>query len=41
MTFELGAAYIEQITLSSGVAQQTNFHEYRVMRMSVAPPMGT
>jgi isoquinoline 1-oxidoreductase beta subunit len=30
MTFELGAALVEQITLSGGVARQTNFHEYRV-----------
>jgi len=41
MTVGLGAALIEEITLSSGVAQQTNFHEYRVIRMSVAPLMGT
>ena len=41
MTFELGAALVEQITFSSGIAQQTNFHKYRVTRMSVAPPMGT
>jgi isoquinoline 1-oxidoreductase beta subunit len=41
LTVGLGAALIEEITLSSGVAQQTNFHEYRVIRMSVAPLMGT
>ena len=39
MTFGLGAALIEQITLKDGVVQQTNFHEYRVMRMSDMPPM--
>ena len=39
MTFGLGAALIEQITLKDGVVQETNFHEYRVMRMSDMPPM--
>jgi isoquinoline 1-oxidoreductase beta subunit len=39
MTFGLGAALIEQITLKDGVVQQTNFHEYRVMRMSDMPLM--
>src|SRR5215469_7201492 len=39
MTFGLGAALIEQITIKDGVVQQTNFHEYRVMRMSDVPPM--
>jgi len=39
MTFGLGAALIEQITVEDGVVRQTNFHEYRVMRMSDVPPM--
>jgi CO/xanthine dehydrogenase Mo-binding subunit len=39
MTFGLGAALIEQITVSNGVVQQTNFHAYRVMRMSDMPLM--
>ena len=39
MTFGLGAALVEQITVKNGVVQQTNFHEYRVMRMSDVPPM--
>src|SRR5262249_59659885 len=39
MTFGLGAALVEQITVKNGVVQQTNFHEYRVMRMSDMPPM--
>jgi NAD(P)-dependent dehydrogenase (short-subunit alcohol dehydrogenase family) len=39
MTFGLGAALIEQITVRNGVVQQTNFHEYRVMRMSDMPLM--
>jgi len=39
MTFGLGAALIEQITVKDGVVQETNFHEYRVMRMSDMPPM--
>jgi isoquinoline 1-oxidoreductase beta subunit len=39
MTFGLGAALIEQVTIKDGVVQETNFHEYRVMRMSDMPPM--
>ena len=39
MTFGLGAALIEQITIKNGVVQETNFHEYRVLRMSDMPPM--
>ena len=39
MTFGLGAALTEQVTVRDGVVQQTNFHEYRVMRMSDVPPM--
>jgi isoquinoline 1-oxidoreductase subunit beta len=39
MTFGLGAALIEQITIRDGVVQQTNFHEYRVMRMPDMPLM--
>jgi len=39
MTFGLGAALIEQITFKDGVVQETNFHEYRVVRMSDMPPM--
>jgi isoquinoline 1-oxidoreductase beta subunit len=39
MTFGLGAALVEEITFKHGVVQQTNFHEYPVMRMSDVPPM--
>ena len=39
MTFGLGAALVEQITVKDGVVQETNFHQYRVMRMSDVPPM--
>ena len=39
MTFGLGAALIEQITIKNGVVQEANFHEYRVMRMSDMPIM--
>ena len=39
MTFGLGAALIDQITVRNGVVPQTNFHEYRVMRMSDMPLM--
>ena len=39
MTFGLGAALIEQITVRNGVVPQTNFHEYRVTRMSGMPLM--
>ena len=39
MTFGLGAALVEEITVKNGVVQQTNFHEYPVMRMSDVPPM--
>ena len=39
MTFGLGAALIEQVTIKNGVVQETNFDEYRVMRMSDMPPM--
>ena len=39
MTFGLGAALIEQINIKNGVVQQTNFDDYRVMRMSDMPPM--
>jgi isoquinoline 1-oxidoreductase subunit beta len=39
MTFGLGAALIEQITVKDGVVQETNFHQYQVVRMSDMPPM--
>jgi isoquinoline 1-oxidoreductase beta subunit len=39
LTFGLGAALVEEITLKNGVVQQTNFHEYPVMRMSDVPLM--
>jgi isoquinoline 1-oxidoreductase beta subunit len=39
MTFGLGAALVEQITFKNGVVQQTNFHEYPVIRMSDVPVM--
>ena len=39
MTFGLGAALREQITIKDGVIQQTNFDNYQVMRMSDVPPM--
>jgi isoquinoline 1-oxidoreductase beta subunit len=39
MIFGLGAALIEQINLKDGVPQESNFHNYRVMRMSDVPPI--
>jgi len=39
MTFGLGAALRERITIKDGVIQQTNFDGYQVMRMSDIPPM--
>jgi isoquinoline 1-oxidoreductase beta subunit len=39
MTFGLGAALREQITIKDGVIQQTNFDSYPVLRMSDIPPM--
>ena len=39
MTFGLGAALRERLTIKDGVMQQTNFDGYRVMRMSDMPPM--
>jgi isoquinoline 1-oxidoreductase beta subunit len=39
MTFGLGAALIEQITVKDGVVQETNFDQYQVVRMSDMPPM--
>jgi isoquinoline 1-oxidoreductase subunit beta len=39
MIFGLGAALIEQINLVNGEPQQSNFHDYRVTRMSDVPPI--
>jgi isoquinoline 1-oxidoreductase beta subunit len=39
MTFGLGAALRERITIKDGVIQQTNFDTYQVLRMSDIPPM--
>jgi isoquinoline 1-oxidoreductase subunit beta len=39
MTFGLGAALRERITIKDGVIQETNFDGYQVMRMSDIPPM--
>jgi isoquinoline 1-oxidoreductase beta subunit len=39
MVFGLGAALIEQINLKDGLPQESNFHDYRVMRMSDVPPI--
>ncbi len=39
MIFGLGAALIEQINLKNGVPQESNFNDYRVMRMSDVPPI--
>jgi isoquinoline 1-oxidoreductase beta subunit len=39
MTFGLGAALKEQITIKGGVIQETNFDSYPVLRMSDIPPM--
>jgi isoquinoline 1-oxidoreductase subunit beta len=39
MTFGLGAALRERITIKDGVIQQTNFDGYQVMRMSDMPAM--
>jgi isoquinoline 1-oxidoreductase beta subunit len=35
--FGLSNALMERITIRNGVAQQTNFHDYPVMRMASAP----
>jgi isoquinoline 1-oxidoreductase subunit beta len=39
MIFGLGAALIEQVNLVNGEPQQSNFHDYRVTRMSDVPPI--
>jgi isoquinoline 1-oxidoreductase subunit beta len=39
MIFGLGAALIEQVNLTDGVPRESNFHDYRVTRMSDVPPI--
>jgi isoquinoline 1-oxidoreductase beta subunit len=39
MIFGLGAALIEQINLTNGEPKESNFHDYRVTRMSDVPPI--
>jgi isoquinoline 1-oxidoreductase beta subunit len=39
MIFGLGAALIERVNLVNGEPQQSNFHDYRVTRMSDVPPI--
>jgi isoquinoline 1-oxidoreductase subunit beta len=39
MIFGLGAALIEQVNLTDGVPKESNFHDYRVTRMSDIPPI--
>jgi isoquinoline 1-oxidoreductase beta subunit len=35
--FGMGAGLMQEITLDKGVVQQTNFHNYPVVRMNEAP----
>ena len=39
MIFGLGAALIEQVNLTNGEPKESNFHDYRVTRMSDVPPI--
>lgn len=41
VSFGLGAAIGEKITVSEGRVEQSNFHDYRPLRMSAAPPVTT
>jgi isoquinoline 1-oxidoreductase beta subunit len=41
VAYGLSAALIEQLTVKAGVVQQSNFHQYRVLRMSDMPEIHT
>lgn len=41
IVFGLSAALKERIELVDGVVQQTNFHQYHILRMSEVPPIET
>jgi isoquinoline 1-oxidoreductase beta subunit len=41
IAFGLSAALYGEVTLDKGAVQQTNFHQYRVMRMSDMPEIHT
>ncbi len=40
LVFGLTAALFGEITLENGRVQQSNFHDYRVLRMNETPPIG-
>jgi isoquinoline 1-oxidoreductase beta subunit len=39
MNFGLGAALMGEISIAAGRVEQSNFHEYRVLRIDSAPPI--
>jgi isoquinoline 1-oxidoreductase beta subunit len=39
--YSLGAALKERITIKNGIVEQTNFHDYEIMRLSELPQMHT
>ena len=39
MNFGLGAALMGEISIANGRVEQSNFNDYRVLRMDVAPPI--
>jgi len=39
LIFALGSALKERITIRDGVVQQTNFHDYEILRLSETPPI--
>jgi isoquinoline 1-oxidoreductase beta subunit len=41
IVYGLSAALTEQLTVKAGVVQQSNFHQYRVLRMSDMPEIHT
>ncbi len=40
LIFALGSALKERITIKDGVVQQSNFHDYEILRMSETPQIG-
>ncbi|MFZ9502119.1 MAG: xanthine dehydrogenase family protein molybdopterin-binding subunit, partial [Beijerinckiaceae bacterium] len=39
--YSLGAALKERVTIKNGLVEQSNFHDYEIMRMSEIPAMHT